>query len=165
MPAVADKVPKIRPESAWVQYAQGNSIRWEGLTSTFNITTPISLDQSREFKEVISSFAHLEEDWDGYGASVPRTQTIRQAQKLIDLLPKKVFTLLHVDDIWITPYGTIEMDFKKRGNLVSVEIGATKVGFFTKFVSGINLKSEGEKFLNSEIPNNLSEAITQLINS
>ncbi len=54
-------------------------------------------------------------------------------QKILDL----------EDAVTATTYGTITIDWAVKKNFVSVEIGKTKIGFFSEMPDGINPQSEG----------------------
>lgn len=127
------------------------------------VNTDRSIDKRRELKEYISSFCSIGQNWDGYNAIPPKEVTIWQAINFIKILKPSIINLINKEDVWITPYGTIEIDISKDNNLVSVEIGATKIGFFTKFIANENLELDGDIFNDFKIPELLNRAFEVLI--
>lgn len=45
--------------------------------------------------------------------------------------------------VTISPYGTTVIDLNVNRGLISIEIGKTKIGFFTDYEDGINEESDG----------------------
>ena len=94
-------------------------------------------------KNKISKFSLLEENWDGYGASRLNETVAKNAYKFIDAARFCGYCPASADDVSLTPYGTIVIDYSSAIGLVSVEIGAKKIGFFTDFEDGGNHYSNG----------------------
>ncbi len=69
---------------------------------------------------------------------------------------------LDIEDIVPTPYGTITLDFEHDGNLVSVEMGETKIAFFTDFKNKQNSRLDGTYYMR-RVPHELKEAFSRLL--
>lgn len=124
----------------------------------FAYTRPIVYDAlSQRLSELIS----LSPDWDGYGAVVPDIATYTTAIDFLKKIDQKTLSYLDEDDIVPTPYGTIVLDFANGQNLVSIEIGENKIGFFTEFSDGKNSESEGDVWMNI-VSEKLSAALNRL---
>ena len=90
--------------------------------------------QLQKIKARLHTIACLDENWDGYDATVPSEQTIRNSFKFVESAFKEGFTQLEPADVYPTPYGSIVIEFKtEQTGLVSVEIGQEQIGFFTDF--------------------------------
>jgi|GEM_PF-3526812 len=94
-------------------------------------------------KNKISSFLMLEESWDGYGASCLDERVAKNAFKFIDAANSFGYCPSTDDDVTLTPYGSIVIDYTSGAGLVSVEIGLKKIGYFTDFGNGKNHHSKG----------------------
>ena len=94
-------------------------------------------------KNKISKFMMLEDNWDGYGASYLSETVAKNAYKFIDAARCLGYCPVTADDVALTPYGTIVIDYSSSFGLVSVEIGKEKIGFFTDFEEGHNHYSQG----------------------
>lgn len=91
-----------------------------------------------ELERTLTQFAALEEDWDGYGASVIEARVIANANNFLTTLLRE-FPNLQItgEDLSPTPYGSIVVDIEVTGKgLVSVEIGKEHIGYFTKYKGG-----------------------------
>ncbi len=124
----------------------------------FAYTSPVVYDA---LSQRLSALVNLPQDWDGYGASVPDIATYTTAIAFLKKIDQKTLSYLDEDDIVPTPYGTIVLDFSNGENLVSVEIGENKIGFFTEFSDGSNSESDGEDW-RDVVSENLSGALKRL---
>ena len=126
------------------------------------LSEPVYSMSAGRFVNKINLFGKLAENWDGHGASAPNHKTLVNARKFImESIAKEDVLLetLEPDNITPTPYGTIVFDWEVDKNIVSVEIGDTKIGFFTDFGNnGNNIISEGEVFNGRKLPENLKQA-------
>ena len=126
------------------------------------LSEPVYSLSAGKFLNKINLFGKLTENWDGHGAAMPNRQTLANARKFINELIAKEDVLLEnldIENITPTPYGTIVFDWEIDKNIVSVEIGDTKIGFFTDFANnGNNIISEGEIFNERKLPENLKQA-------
>lgn len=113
----------------------------------------------------IDEFSLLEENWDGYGASVIDDKIITNTKKF--LLRLLFCEEIYVDneDIYPTPYGSLVIDIRiGKNNRISLEIGYNSIGYFTE-VEGI--ENLNEDFFISDItpcdfksiPDNLKKCI------
>lgn len=128
----------------------------------FNCLTmsAISSDNSA-VKNRISEISLLEENWDGYGATVPSVKVIKNAYKFIDALIKENFDL-KPDAITPTPYGSIVLDIESKLGLVSIEIGSEKVGYFTEYIEVIDVASDGINTDFRSVPDEIIYALEKL---
>lgn len=94
-------------------------------------------------KNKISGFLMLENNWDGYGASCLDERVAKNAFKFIDAAHSCGYFPSNDDDVTLTPYGSIVIDYTSDAGLVSVEIGLKKIGYFTDFENGKNHHSKG----------------------
>lgn len=109
-----------------------------GLEKKFTYFAPIKTNPLLDIQNKIFSFKTLPDNWDGMGAIAPNASTINNSISFLYSLPESTYESLNQDNIVATPYGTIVLDIERNSNLVSVEVGETKVGFFTDFVDGCN---------------------------
>lgn len=81
---------------------------------------------------------------DGGAAVKPDDTVIQNSIAFIKSLPTYYQKILNpVECITATPYGTISIDWFFRKNLISVEIGKTKIGWFSELPDGSNPSSDG----------------------
>ncbi len=97
------------------------------------LTSNAMTSQIATIKNKISEVAELKDNWDGYGAVKIPKETIKNAFKFIDAFSKEGYTVEFETEVTPTPYGSIVLDFSTINGLVSLEIGKTKIGFFTEF--------------------------------
>ncbi len=111
-------------------------------------------------KNKISGFLMLDDNWDGCGASRLSECVAKNAFRFVDAARFCGYCPSSDDDVTLTPYGTIVIDYSSNAGLVSIEIGSEKVGFFTDFVKGGNHYSKGIvtsfKVVPQKIKHNLS---------
>lgn len=113
-------------------------------------------------KNRITEIGILKDNWDGYGASKPIDKVINNSFRFIDAIFKNDFKLINQDDITPTPYGTISFDFISEKGLVSVEIGVSKLGFFTDFLTDDNVYYNEIDTDFCSIPDALNKALIKL---
>ena len=75
---------------------------------------------------------------------------------IASLLEKDNLAFPAVEDIQVMPYGTIVMDISVPKGIVSVEIGASMLGYFTDFEDGENYGTEGVPFSEKVLPKDLA---------
>lgn len=124
----------------------------------FAYTRPVVYDA---LSQRLSELVCLSPDWDGYGAAVPDIATYTTAIAFLKRIDQKTLSYLTEDDIVPTPYGTIVLDFSNGENLVSIEIGENRIGFFTEFSDGANSESDGEDW-RDVVSEKLSGALKRL---
>ena len=123
---------------------------------------PVEFDRSISLENRIKSFYSLSKNWDGYGATVPEKNVINNSVYFIKSLPDSLLTDVEMESIVPTPYGSIVIDFENNQDIISVEIGENKIGFFTDFKSSENLSSNGILFNQETLPRELTEAFQKL---
>ena len=89
--------------------------------------------------EDIISFLEIEDNWDGYGGVAPK----------IDVVSKTLFLLAYIDkdkitDYFPNPHGTISIEFKAEGKILSLEIGND---FFAYYINSATTETI---FLNNQ---------------
>ena len=118
-----------------------------------HLLTPIELNPLHETLEILSRLKTLESNWDGYNAKTPEEKTIDNAREFVKLLPTPYQKALYSDELNLTPYGTVTLEWKaKKGNFVSVEIGRSKIGYLSETEDGENPFNEAIYFNSNEIP-------------
>ena len=113
-------------------------------------------------KNRISELENLNNNWDMYDAIAPFNEVIKNAYRLLDTLINDGYITIKAEDIVPTPYGSIVMDFANEKGLVSVEVGKTKVGFFTEFICENDYASDGIETDFHSIPETLKKALDTL---
>lgn len=108
--------------------------------------------------KTVDAFAKLCSGWNGYNAIVPSSSVLSNAKKFIFCLSNYGYQV--PSDIEPTPYGSVVMDFEMDRGLVSVEIGMTKIGWFTDFNDGHNYASEGLDCNFNIIPQSLESLLS-----
>lgn len=117
---------------------------------------PIELNPLSDKIYFLNQIQRIQENWDGYGAKAPVQATIENAIRLLKYLPNEYQKMLNTDELSITPYGTVTMDWAKNENsYISIEIGSTKIGFFSKTLD----KSNPYKEKLDLVPNAISDEI------
>lgn len=114
------------------------------------------------FDEKLKQILSLSDNWGGDGFASIDYSVFCNAKDFLSKLDNSILDYLNDENILPTPYGTITIDFDKDGELVSVEIGENKIGFFTDFSGFVNSKSDGIEFLNKEIPFDLKKSLIYL---
>jgi hypothetical protein len=111
----------------------------------------------------ISGFKILGPDWDGHNAIPPSKEAILNSIALLKNLPEKYQDTLSIDEIIPTHYGTIILDwYNSKEELVSLEVGKTKVGYFTEFNIGESPFSNGIECNNLAFPQEIIYALDRL---
>lgn len=135
----------------------------EGKAEEFSYFSPIKTSPLVDIRNKIQSFKVLSENWDGMGGIVPNLRTINNSLRFINSLPESTYYSLNKDNVIATSYGTIVLDLEVDQNIVSVELGESKIGFFTDFTDGDNLPAlEGVTFNQNVLPIELLSALNKL---
>lgn len=113
-------------------------------------------------KNKISSFLMFKDNWDGYGASRLDEHVAKNAFKFIDAAHTCGYCPSTDDDVTLTPYGSIVIDYTSGAGLVSVEIGLKKIGYFTDFESGNNHHSKGMSTSFRTVPQRIMANLSRL---
>ncbi|MBR2507659.1 MAG: hypothetical protein IKB70_12395 [Bacilli bacterium] len=121
--------------------------------------------QYLHYRQELSEFVCLPQNWDGYGAIPLELAAYENANHFLDQIDRGILKYLSQESLQPTPYGTVIMDFQKGHDLVSVEIGNDKIGFFTKFKNHKNFFSNGESYPYSSIPAKLQQALKIIDNA
>ena len=59
-------------------------------------------------------------------------QTLKNTVNILDMIPIEFISLLELDDVYKTNYGTIIMDWDKSENHFQLEVGKTDMGYFSE---------------------------------
>ncbi len=124
-----------------------------------NISPPLDGSNIEQLKGRITAIGLLNDNWDGYGAIRPNIETVHQGNSFLSNLNVAILQYLNSEDIYPTPYGTIVMDFYRSDNRLSIEIGESKIGFFSDFVNNQYVESDGVNYDRTTFPNELQKAI------
>ncbi len=122
---------------------------------------PVVSDLSYDLKGRIYSFFSLNNNWDGYGGVKPQESVLNNCIYFLKKLPKKYLQDLTKDDVSLTPYGTIVLDWETSEKLLSIEIGEDSIGYFIEASSNEKLSSEGIKYFKNEVPSELAFAFSK----
>lgn len=125
----------------------------------FNASSTLGGSNAEQLKGRITAISTLRDNWDGYGAIRPNNETIHQATVFLARLNLATLQYLSADDISPTPYGTIVMDFYRSRNRLSIEVGESKIGFFSDFVNNQYVESNGVNYDKTKLPDELQTAI------
>lgn len=107
--------------------------------------------------EDLDKISKITNGWDGYKAITPESEVIDNAKRFLRNLSDYDYDA--PASIEPTPYGSIVIDFVDERGLVSVEIGKSKIGWFTDFRNDHNHASEGMECSFNSIP----QALEQLL--
>lgn len=123
-----------------------------------NVTEADHLDALGKF---VQGFAALGDNWDGYGAVPPSSQTIANVLDLLGTLPGKWRVKLHQDGLTPSPYGTITLEWERKKDWVAVEVGDTTWAI-TMNVNGKYQGSPNETYPTGLSTPRIEEAMTML---
>lgn len=114
---------------------------------------PVELNPLHEKITFLNQFRRIESNWDGYGAKAPNQNTIRNAITFLSDLPAAYQKMLNIEEVNITPYGTIVMEwYRDENHFVSIEIGNSKIGYLSETPDGENPYAESIEFNPNAIP-------------
>lgn len=100
----------------------------------------------------IAELSELEKNWDSYDGIPISKQIIDNTMEFLEKLPNYFTKELKADNITATPHGTIVLDFwNDSAELISIEVGSTKIGYFTELVDPLR-SFVGEDFEVNQIP-------------
>ncbi len=88
---------------------------------------------------------------------------IYNVKDFLDQMDYAFLEYLDIEDILPTPYGTITLDFEYEDDAISIEIGESKIAFFTDFKNKKNIKLDGTYYIHKRIPDELREAFSRLM--
>lgn len=123
-----------------------------------NFYDPINIDIKNDLRKKLYSYLVLNNNWDNYGAIKPEEKVIRNCFGFLRNLPERYLSNLSKEDLSITPYGTIVLDWEDKNKLLSIEIGNDSLGYFTELNDTENLSSEAIKYDQDEIPSEVVKA-------
>lgn len=87
-------------------------------------------------------------------------KTIDNTVRFLGAINEDGLRLPDVEDVTNEPYGTISIDYSDdNGNMLSMEIGKAKIGFFTDYADGTNDESDGIATDFKTIPEELKKHI------
>ena len=107
------------------------------------IIKPDQLTDYDRIKMFVSTLYTIPKDVPNKGFVVPSREISNNAVGFLDALEKRHIQCPKRDDVMPSPFGTVIVDFETKRGLVSVEVGRTKIGYFTDFEDGINEESDG----------------------
>jgi hypothetical protein len=126
--------------------------------ANFSYAEPVKFDVRKDVLGRISNIQQLQNNWDGNGAIVPHESTLMNSRNFVRVLPSAVIEELDKDNVVPTPYGTVVLDWERNGDLVSVEIGESKLGFFSESRGKESLKISEANFNANALPSELNSA-------
>lgn len=137
-------------------------VKWDDL---LYFSKPVKFDKSFNLENKISGFKNLASNWDGYGSTTISQKVISNALQFLKTIDEPLINDIDPESLTPTPYGTIVIDIENKNDLLSIEIGESKIGFFTDFEAKQNISSDGEIYTPNSIPSSLSEAIWKMYRS
>lgn len=124
---------------------------------------PVELNPLDDKLLYLSQFNRISDNWDGYGAKAPNKIAISNAMNFLKLLPSNYQKLLNLDEVSITPYGTIVLEwFNDEKHFVSIEIGNSKIGFFSETPDGENPLEQSLEFSPNEVPQRVIPVLSKV---
>lgn len=146
-----------------VIYTQKQSINYSTTYDFLNfLKDQIATAVLPSVKNKISGFLMLKDNWDGYGASHLNECVAKNAFKFIEAAHMCGYCPSTDDDVTLTPYGTIVIDYSSDSGLVSIEIGSKKIGYFTDFSNGNNHYSKGIVTSFRTVPQRIKDNLSRL---
>lgn len=91
----------------------------------------------------VKNLSTLPDNMDGLDFVVPSEKVADNTAKFLEAMERAGLTCPEMGDVMPSVFGTIIIDYQVERGLVSLEIGRTKVGFFTNYEDGINEESDG----------------------
>jgi len=117
---------RINIESSIAMYENGYPKK-----ITYNIMNWVEQEKNDSLYSRLKNIFELRFNWDGEDAAAISAQTRYQIILFFRAISKSYIEKLDVADIVPTNYGTLVVDWYNTNNdILSVEIGKTKVGFF-----------------------------------
>ncbi|MEE3484120.1 MAG: hypothetical protein VZQ98_07360 [Bacteroidales bacterium] len=168
-PISTNNIPTFMLDSTPAEYRICVSCQEEEMSNdrkTFNFLTDYAMTSQRTaLKNRISELENLSDNWDMYDAIAPMEDVIKNAYKLLDCVINDGYvSIIKAEDIVPTPYGSIVMDFANERGLVSIEVGKAEIGFFTEFIDGNDIASDGIETNFRSIPEQLKKVFDLLYN-
>ena len=119
-----------------VKYPYADIIGYNGIRGIDTICEAVDMEEHawRKMYYLIHSFGY-------FGVE---SEIVNNATTFLKTVLSYGYELPNIDNVTMTPYGTITIDYKDdKENLLSIEIGKTKIGFFTDYQDGVNEVSDG----------------------
>lgn len=114
---------------------------------------PVELNPLNDKLTFLKQFRKVQNNWDGYGAKAPSENVIKNAMEFLSILPAWYQKMLNVEEVNITPYGTVVMEwYKDQSHFISIEVGNSKIGFLSETPDGENPLEQSIDFIPNEIP-------------
>ncbi len=143
----------LEPEFTITHFVSNHDDESHKIPNDQNYFMPVELNPLSETFLLLLKFKNVSANWDGHNAKSPDTRTIDNAKRFIEILPYKYQKALYTDELGLTPYGTVTLDWKAMaGNFLSIEIGKSKIGFLSETEDGENPFKESIDFDNQTIP-------------
>lgn len=140
-----------------------SQLRWSEYYSKIK---PVIFSNTDFLLNRLKNLTLLPDDWDGFGAIPPYSESISNCIKFIKRLPDNVISQLEFDDFIPSNYGTVIINLtNSKKEKVSIEFGKTKLGFFTEFTDNYNFQINETLFNYNSLPPELISAITKLYKS
>lgn len=108
----------------------------------------------------VRNLSTLPSDLPGLDFEVPSEEIAGNAVKFLEAMDRAGIACPESGCVMPTAFGTIVIDATVERGLVSMEIGRTKVGFFTDYEDGINEESDGLSTDFTTIPEPLLNHLT-----
>ena len=108
-----------------------------------NDTPTVEESPYKKMISVVKYLSTLPKDLPGLDFEVPSKQVTENAMHFLSAMESVGLECPERGSVMPSVFGTIVIDAMVERGLVSIEIGRTKVGFFTDYEDGINEESDG----------------------
>lgn len=133
------------------------------LEGYYKLSNPVTYNKRDVIVHNCYKLTEIENDWDGFSAVAPYNECVNNCIKFINKLPSEIIDELIVGDITPTNYGTVTLNLSNKFNeIVSIEFGKTKIGFYSRFNDETNYQIDEIRFNNYSLPSKLTSAISKL---
>lgn len=120
------------------------------------------LSEKSKWRDRLSKIMSIPLDRNNEYFSSVDASVVSNVRDFLNQIDEDLLEYLDMEDILPTPYGTITLDFEKNNDTISIEIGESKIAFFTDFENKENIKLDGVNYRNNMIPPELRKAFSCL---
>lgn len=153
----------LEPPYAITHFVSKQEREDQNTMNLLKFIAPVELNPLSETINILSSFKKIGQNWDGYQAKSPEEITVDNAAYFVKLLPTPYQKALYSDELGLTPYGTVTLEWKAKGeNFISVEIGRSKIGYLSETEDGENPFKESIDFDNRQIPEDILQVFKKV---
>ncbi len=130
----------------------------------FELYYPVKFDMLSILVNQIEKFHNFsKEQWEYSGYKMPEGVTFDNTIGFLSSIPEAYLFNLNPENIEPTPYGTFVLEFSNNQNLISVEIGKNKLGYFNKLLGQVISSSDGINFDADNLPKEIMDAFEKML--